>query len=85
MYSAKIHYRQLRRQCRDVGVTENQQNILVHTKLLNPHPDLQATSKFLEILLQQYFTVMNIYNHWIKIWKGTMDGKWNGLVNVVAE
>ena len=39
------------------GVTENQRNILVHTKLLNPHPALQATSKSLEILLPAHAAV----------------------------
>ena len=37
--------------CEEVGVTENQRNMLVHMKILNPHPALQATSKSLEILL----------------------------------
>ena len=35
----------------EMGVTGNQWNILVRTKILNHHPALQATSKPLEILL----------------------------------
>jgi len=37
--------------CEYVGITGNQQNILVRTKILNPHPTLQATSRPLEIML----------------------------------
>ena len=41
-------YRYLRKQCAEMW---NQRNIFVHTKILNPHPALQATTKSLEILL----------------------------------
>ena len=54
MYSANIHYRHLTRQHRDVKKLESQETsgiyVFIRTKILKPHPTLQATSKSLEIL-----------------------------------
>ena len=65
---------------RIIGVTGNQQKILVRTTILNPHPALQVTSKPLEILLPAaVITQMGVSTTGLEYGMERRNGKWDWI------